>query len=144
MGGSTTLHVYEVKKFNWRNLLYFISTKWKILAGELDYISSPQSGKVWMENPTTFHVHEVEDFSWRTLIYFMSNWRDTRYFMSTKRKCLAGELYDISCSRSGKVCPENSTKTLFYKVGNVLLRDLHKFHVRVFKKLQNEFHVNKV
>ena len=40
------LHVYEVKKFNWRNLLYFMSTKWKTLAAELDYISSPQKEKV--------------------------------------------------------------------------------------------------
>ena len=64
--------------------------------------------------------------------------------MSSKWKSLTGEIYDISCPRSGKVWLENSTKTLFYKVGNVLLGDSHKFHVPVLNKLQNEFHANEV
>ena len=38
-----------------------------------------------------FHVHEVEKF----------NWRAPRYFISTKWKTFAEELYNISCPRSG-------------------------------------------
>ena len=74
-GNSTVFHVQEVKMFNWRDLRYFMSTKSKILAGEL-----------------YFHVREVEKI----------NWRDLQYFMFTKWKILAGELYYISCPRSGK------------------------------------------
>ena len=68
------LHVYEVEHFSQRTVLYFMSTKWKRLTGELRDISS----------------NEVEKFNWRDLLYFMpTNW-----------KCLTGELYDIPCLRS--------------------------------------------
>ena len=70
-----------------------MSTKWKTLAGELYYISCPQSGKFYQGNSTVFHVQEVEKI----------NWRDLQYFMSTKSKNLAGELYNISCPRGGKI-----------------------------------------
>ena len=74
---STIFHVCEVEKFNWRDLRYFMSSKWKRLTGQLDDNSCPQS----------------EKFSWRTFLYFMSK----------KWKTLAGELYYISCPRSRKV-----------------------------------------
>ena len=56
-----------------------------------------------------FHVHEVENFNWRTLRYFMStkwesfSWGTLVYFMSTKWKCVTREIYNISCSQSGKL-----------------------------------------
>ena len=55
--------------------------------------------------------------------------------ISTKWKSLTGELYNISYPRSEKVWLEKSAKSFFYKVENVLLGELHEFHVRDFKKL---------
>ena len=40
-----------------------------------------------------FYVYEVEMF----------NWRDQRYFMSTKEKCLARKLNEIFFPRNGKL-----------------------------------------
>ena len=86
-------HVREVEKFNWRDLRYFRSTKWKILDG----------------NSTIFDVHGVEKFNTRDLRYFMfTKWKSLtgrviRYFMFTKWKTIAGVLRIISCKRSGKV-----------------------------------------
>ena len=71
------------------------------------------------------------------------SWRDLRYLMSKKWKSLAGELYDISCPRSVKVCLENSAKSLFYKVEKVLLEDTSKFHVHDLKKIK-EIHGSEV
>ena len=42
---STILPVYEVEKFNWTTLWYFMPKKWKPLAGELYYSLCSQSGK---------------------------------------------------------------------------------------------------
>ena len=50
-------------------------------------------------------------------------------------KFLAGGLYDISCPPSGRVWLENCAKSLFYKIENVLLGEWLKFHFRDFKKL---------
>ena len=63
--------------------------------------------------------------------------------MSIKCKSLTWELYDISCPRSGKVCLENSAKSLFYKVEKVLLEDSSKFHVHDLKKIK-EIHGSEV
>ena len=49
-----------------------------------------------------FHVHEVEKF----------NWRAPRYFISTKWKTFAEELYNILCPRSGK--DELKRSTIFH------------------------------
>ena len=76
-----------MEKVNWRTVLYFLSTKWKTLTGEIDDFSCPQNGEVEEENSIIFHIHEVEKFNWRALLYFMS----------TKWKSLTGELYYISC-----------------------------------------------
>ena len=103
----TILHVCEVEKFNRWILGYILSTKWNRLTGELEdiscprseklagelcNISCPRSGKVSLEKSAIFYGHELEKFNLRPL----------RYFMSTKRKILTGEVYYISCLRSGK------------------------------------------
>ena len=60
--------------------------KWKSLTGELFDICCSRSGI----------------FSWKTALYFIVyeaetyNWRDLRYFMSTKLKTLTEELDNIS------------------------------------------------
>ena len=41
---STVLHVHKVEKSNGRTLRYFMSTKWKGLAGEFYDISCQRSG----------------------------------------------------------------------------------------------------
>ena len=43
LDNSKIFHFYEVGKFNWRTLRYFMSTKWKSLTGELCEISFLQS-----------------------------------------------------------------------------------------------------
>ena len=92
LGNSTTFHAHVVENFSWGFLLYFKSTKWKCLTGEIYDISCPQSGKLQLESSMIFYVHEVENFNWRTL----------QYFIFTKWKCLARKLYEIIFPQSGK------------------------------------------
>ena len=83
---------------NWKSLtgeLYDISYhEEESLTGELYDIHVPEVEKFnWRAGSTVFHVQEVEKLNWRTLLQFMS----------TTWQILAGELYCISCPRSGKV-----------------------------------------
>ena len=82
-----------------------MSTKWKILTGQLDDISCQQIGKLRLESSTIYHVHEVASFIWITLLTLTLKfyWLDLQYFMSTKWKRLTEEHCYISCPRSGKV-----------------------------------------
>ena len=58
-----------------------MSTKWKVLVGELYYISYPRSGKFQLENSTIFHVREVKSLT--------GEFCDNSFPRSTK-ECLVG------------------------------------------------------
>ena len=128
-------HVHQVEKFFWRTLLNFMSTKWKLLAGELYYISCPRSGKVWQKRSTIFRVHRVENFSWGTIscpqsgkvrlewckILYVSEvekyiWRTVRYFNIHQLKNLNWKVLPYFITTKWKCSLENSTKFHVYKV----------------------------
>ena len=109
-----------MEKFNRRTLLHFMSTEWKILAGELmltnlksltgeiyDISCRPWNGNVSLERSTIFHIHQVENFSWRSLFNL--------YFISTKLKILTREPYDILCPKGGR-----------FQLGNSILFHIHE------------------
>ena len=113
-----------MENFSWGTLLYFISTKWKRLTGELNDISCPPSGKLFPENSTEF--------------------------MSTKWKLLAGELafyyiscpqsqkselenYYISCPQSGKVRLERSKILYVHEVEKFIWRTVRYFNIHQLK-----------